>query len=335
MPAQRGQGQWALGYREPLNANEQSKKDSNPLTVKQRILDTYAKGGFDSIDGGDLRGRFRWYGLYTQRAQGIPGGRTAVPRVVGSTSVAAQKALAGANLEARVVRSFHEVVKVGVVLAGDPLAGREVARGSTVTLTVSKGPERYGVPKLVGRTQADAEQRVTDANLTIDTVRKAFSETVPEGQVISTSPAAGTSVKRATPVALVISSGRQPIKLADWTGQPADKAVPALTGAGLKVEATKQDWTVPKGAVISQSPATGTLFRGDLITLVVSKGPELVIVPNVVGQQEQPARSTLRDLGFDVKIDRKFGGFFRTVRFQSVPAGTGAPPGSTITLTVV
>ena len=78
MPAKRGQGQWALGYREPLNVNEQSKKDSNPLTVKQRVLDIYAKGGFDSIDGADLRGRLRWYGLYTQRAQGIPGGKTAV-----------------------------------------------------------------------------------------------------------------------------------------------------------------------------------------------------------------------------------------------------------------
>ena len=78
MPAARGQGQWGLGYREPLNANEQVKKDSNPLTVKQRIIDTYSKQGFDSIDGADLRGRMRWYGLYTQRADGIPGGKTAV-----------------------------------------------------------------------------------------------------------------------------------------------------------------------------------------------------------------------------------------------------------------
>jgi sulfite reductase (ferredoxin) len=78
MPAKRGQGQWALGYREPLNANEQVKKDSDPLTVKQRVLDIYAKQGFDSIDGADLRGRLRWFGLYTQRAQGIPGGKTAL-----------------------------------------------------------------------------------------------------------------------------------------------------------------------------------------------------------------------------------------------------------------
>jgi sulfite reductase (ferredoxin) len=78
MPAKRGQGQWALGYREPLNANEQTKKDGDPLTVRQRVLDIYAKQGFDSIDGADLRGRLRWFGLYTQRAQGIPGGKTAL-----------------------------------------------------------------------------------------------------------------------------------------------------------------------------------------------------------------------------------------------------------------
>ncbi|RBY95985.1 nitrite/sulfite reductase [Blastococcus sp. TF02-8] len=75
---QRGQGQWALGYREPLNPNERMKKDSDGLEVRQRILDIYSKAGFDSIDPGDLRGRMRWMGLYTQRAQGIPGGKTAV-----------------------------------------------------------------------------------------------------------------------------------------------------------------------------------------------------------------------------------------------------------------
>ncbi|GAA4859673.1 nitrite/sulfite reductase [Saccharopolyspora rosea] len=72
----RGEGQWALGYREPLNANERSKKDDNPLNVRQRIETIYAHRGFDSIDPADLRGRFRWMGLYTQRAPGIPGART-------------------------------------------------------------------------------------------------------------------------------------------------------------------------------------------------------------------------------------------------------------------
>lgn len=69
----RGEGQWALGYREPLNANEQAKKDDNPLNVRARIENIYAKNGFESIDKGDLRGRFRWWGLYTQRKPGYDG----------------------------------------------------------------------------------------------------------------------------------------------------------------------------------------------------------------------------------------------------------------------
>jgi sulfite reductase (ferredoxin) len=74
----RGEGQWALGYREPLNANEESKKNDDGLHVRQRIIDVYARRGFDSIDPADLRGRFRWYGLYTQRRPGIGGGKTAL-----------------------------------------------------------------------------------------------------------------------------------------------------------------------------------------------------------------------------------------------------------------
>jgi sulfite reductase (ferredoxin) len=74
----RGEGQWALGYREPLNKNEENKKNDDGLNVRQRIIDVYSKHGFDSIDPADLRGRFRWYGLYTQRRPGIDGGKTAV-----------------------------------------------------------------------------------------------------------------------------------------------------------------------------------------------------------------------------------------------------------------
>jgi sulfite reductase (ferredoxin) len=74
----RGEGQWALGYTEPLNKNEQSKKDDDPLHVRDRILHIYSKRGFHSIDPADLRGRFRWMGLYTQRAPGFDGGKTAM-----------------------------------------------------------------------------------------------------------------------------------------------------------------------------------------------------------------------------------------------------------------
>lgn len=69
----RDEGQWALGNREPLNANEQTKLDDAPLNVRERIETIYSKQGFDSIDKVDLRGRFRWWGLYTQREQGYDG----------------------------------------------------------------------------------------------------------------------------------------------------------------------------------------------------------------------------------------------------------------------
>ncbi|MEU4148586.1 sulfite reductase SirA [Streptomyces parvulus] len=74
----RGEGQWAAGHFTPLNANEQTKKDDDGLNVRTRIETIYSKRGFDSIDPGDLRGRMRWWGLYTQRKQGIDGGKTAI-----------------------------------------------------------------------------------------------------------------------------------------------------------------------------------------------------------------------------------------------------------------
>jgi sulfite reductase (ferredoxin) len=74
----RGEGQWKLGHREPLTPNERTKKDDDGLNVRPRIENVYSKRGFDSIDPADLRGRMRWWGLYTQRRPGIDGGRTAV-----------------------------------------------------------------------------------------------------------------------------------------------------------------------------------------------------------------------------------------------------------------
>ncbi|MER5970459.1 nitrite/sulfite reductase [Streptomyces sp. NPDC002055] len=74
----RGEGQWAVGHFTPLNGNEQFKKDDDGLNVRTRIETIYSKAGFDSIDPQDLRGRMRWWGLYTQRKPGIDGGKTAV-----------------------------------------------------------------------------------------------------------------------------------------------------------------------------------------------------------------------------------------------------------------
>jgi serine/threonine-protein kinase len=138
-------------------------------------------------------------------------------------------------------------------------------------------------------------------------------------------------------VALVVSKGRQPIRVPDVRNARIRAATAAITGAGLKVARGKDvnSDTVPAGRVVSQTPADGTLHRGDTVTLVVSKGPVMVQVPNVVGQPVTQAEKTLTELGFTVRKDYPFGKLFDLVRVQSATPGQPAPKGSTITLTIV
>jgi sulfite reductase (ferredoxin) len=107
----KGEGQWALGYREPLNKNEENKRNDDGLNVRQRILDIYSRYGFDSIDPADLRGRFRWYGLYTQRRPGIDGGKTAVlePEELDDRYFMLRIRIDGGRLDNRQLRTIADV----------------------------------------------------------------------------------------------------------------------------------------------------------------------------------------------------------------------------------
>jgi serine/threonine-protein kinase len=234
-------------------------------------------------------------------------------------------------------KAFSEKVPTGVVISTDPGAGQTVRRGTDVALVVSKGPERYAVPPVVGMTLAEATARIEAVNLAVGKVTKAFDEKVPEGQVVSAKPGPGANLKKGATVALTVSKGRRPIDVPDLTGKDATIASRQLSALGLKVDATKQQNsdTVGKGKVISQDPRDGTLFKGDKVTLVVSKGPVLVDVPNVVGQQLDQARTALEGAGFKVEVRRALGGFFGTVRLQDPAGGGKAPKGSTVTLTIV
>ena len=266
-----------------------------------------------------------------------PGSPTVVPVVVGQTFAQAQSRLSAAHLDAKRVDAFDERVGRGLVISANPGAGAEVGRSTAVVLTVSKGPERYAVPTLVGSTATEAKARLAEKRLTLGGSSEAYDEKIPAGQIVSSTPRAGTQLRRGTAVTIVVSKGRQPIDVTDYTGKPADQAVAALTDAGLRVDATKQEFStdVPKGSVISQSPATGTLFRSDQVTLVVSKGPEMVSVPNVQGKQLRQARTILEDAGFQVRVENFMGGLFGTVRSQSPAGDAKAPKGSTVTLVVV
>ncbi len=107
----RGEGQWALGYREPLNKNEENKKNDDGLNVRQRIIDVYSKRGFDSIDPADLRGRMRWYGLYTQRKPGIDGGKTAIlePEELDDSYFMLRIRIDGGQLDLRQLRVIADI----------------------------------------------------------------------------------------------------------------------------------------------------------------------------------------------------------------------------------
>jgi sulfite reductase (ferredoxin) len=107
----KGQGQWALGFSEPLNPNERMKKDDDGLHVQRRIIDIYSRAGFDSIDPSDLRGRMRWMGLYTQRRPGIDGGKTGVlePEELDDSYFMMRIRIPGGRLSVAQLRAIAEI----------------------------------------------------------------------------------------------------------------------------------------------------------------------------------------------------------------------------------
>ncbi len=265
-----------------------------------------------------------------------PGGTTVVPEAIRHSLVDASAALDQASLRVESSESFSESVPKGQVISMQPAAGTEVSKQSLVLLVVSKGPERYDVPKLVGDKASRIKAVLAPLTLKSKTTED-WSETVPEGSVISQKPAPGTAVKRGTVVEVVVSRGRRPIDVPDVRQLPVDQATAKLTEAGLapvRAEDVNHD-TVPAGHVVSQQPEQGTLFRGDEVTIVVSKGPVMVEVPDLLGKPIQEAEATLTGLGFTIEVRRPLGTFFELVRDQSVPGGQPAPKGSTIILTVV
>ncbi|WP_432547799.1 Stk1 family PASTA domain-containing Ser/Thr kinase [Kineococcus sp. SYSU DK004] len=266
-----------------------------------------------------------------------PGAWTTTPDVTGRDPDRAAEALAAAGLAVEREEAYSDTVPAGVVAATDPAAGDRVRRDGTVTLVVSLGVEQHPVPDVVGDPEADAARALTDGGLAVGEVRREHSEDVPEGDVVATDPAAGTVLDHDTPVALVVSLGRQPIDVPDVTGDTVAEARAALEDAGLVVGGTREETSesVPAGAVVSQDPDDGTLFRGDAVDLVVSTGPPLVEVPAVQGRQVADARAALEELGFRVRVENVLGGIFGTVRSSDPDAGRAVPRGSTITLTVV
>lgn len=267
-----------------------------------------------------------------------PYGLVAVPQVTGVPQGRAVSAIQHVGLHARIRQVFSEKAAKGVVVSSNPGGGRDIRKDSTVTLTVSKGPERFTVPPVVGTSEAAARAAIGRARLQVGTITQAYDETIPAGQVVSATPNAGTAQKPGTPVNLVISKGKQPIAIPDVTGAPKADAQQQLTNAGFTVKFGPEQHsdTIPAGSVISENPPNGTGHRGDAITLVLSKGPVMVTVPKVIGMSSGAAKDKLESLGFQVKTNYPLlVPVLFQVQGQSVKPLSQAPKGSTITIDVV
>ncbi|MDQ4112900.1 MAG: Stk1 family PASTA domain-containing Ser/Thr kinase [Actinomycetota bacterium] len=257
-----------------------------------------------------------------------------VPSVAGLSKAAATTQLQDAGFEVSANTEFSDTVDKGVVIDSDPGRGHKALPGSTVEISVSRGIEEYSVPKVKGMIADDAQDEIRDLGLGIGDPIERFNDNVPEGHVINSQPRAGTLVRPGKAIVLVISKGPAPVDIVDWTGRSAERAKKSLEADGLKVEITEEEnQEVQPGTVLSQSPNSGTLPKGETVTLVVAKGPAAVAVPNVVGADKATARQTLEAAGFKVKEEPEAGinlGLGYVTRQE--PASGEAPYGSEITI---
>ncbi len=272
-----------------------------------------------------LAGLLGWYvadGRYTQ-----------TPVLVGSQEVEAKSDAESAGFTFKVgERRFSEAVPAGVVIATDPTPGEKILPDATIEAVVSKGKDRVKLPEEIkGLTIKALTSKLEAVDLVLGDQSDKFDEKVKKGRVIGTvSVKADQQLKRGTQVDVYVSKGRKPIPISDFTGRPLAEGRSAAEKAGLlSVVQEKFSDDVDKDTIISQSPASGSLFKGDTITFVASKGPDVVKVPDVVGKKRDDAVKILQKAGFEVKA---YGPKNFTVKRQSPDSGKKAKRGSTVNI---
>jgi serine/threonine-protein kinase len=261
-----------------------------------------------------------------------------VPPVSSLTVDEATVILAPLELGVEVVEEFSEDIPVGVVIRTDPASGENARKGSPVTLVVSKGQERYIVPSdLAGQDPKDATSALEALTLVIAATNEVFDELVPTGKVVSTDPVGGTSVKRETSITILVSKGPAPVEVPPIVGTLITDATTTLVGLGLTSETIREDFDDSvAGTILSTDPLPGTTVpKGTVIKVVLSKGPVLVDVPNVVDMDVETATKALKAAGFQVETVYKYSvGILNRVYSQQPASGSRAPKGSLITIKI-
>lgn len=264
---------------------------------------------------------------------------TSVPQLTGASETAARARLTGANLRMRVGASrFDAAVPAGYVLATQQTPNARVERGGTVTVVVSRGTERVGVPSLIGTTEQAARAALTAAGLSVGTVGTVDSDSQPAGQVASATPSPGQSLPVGGVVDLTVSRGPKPVDNPAVVGRPVADAAAAIRSAGLPVlVVTRPSVTVPAGRVTTQTPEPGPVPAHTTVTLSVSSGrPVVTVPPDLRGLDAATAAKRLTALGFVVSVRRAPQWVGLDQVWGVAPGGAARVPfGTAVALTVI
>ncbi|CAB4566725.1 MAG: Stk1 family PASTA domain-containing Ser/Thr kinase [Actinobacteria bacterium] len=235
-----------------------------------------------------------------------PGSQVVVPSTVGATYEEAVSVLQPLGLTAAIVENrFDEEIAKGSVIESNPAGGGRVQANGTVNFIVSKGPERYTIPKTTGLTVSAAQNVISRFPLEILPINETFSDEIPKGFVIQTRPESGTSVKRDAQVEIIVSKGIEQVALSSYLGKSGEQALNELTEAGFDVEPTyAYSESVLELAVISQNPAGGSaLDKGAKVSIVISKGPRYTFIPEtIIAMESVAAQNLLKSLGLKPKV---------------------------------
>jgi len=200
--------------------------------------------------------------------------RVRVPGVVGLDVAQARANLEDFRLEASVEKTRDDA-PAGEVISQKPDGGSRVERGTTVALTVSRGPAPVTVPELVGLSLEDAEAALEDEGLVLGESTDEPSDEFDEGIITDQSPDPGDEVEDGSPVDVTVSSGADLVTVPGVEGLPEADAVADIRGAGLASSVKRVSDDVAAGTVISQSPREGQeVESGSTVTIEVSSGPE-------------------------------------------------------------
>ncbi len=228
-----------------------------------------------------------------------------VPKVEGMQLSEARERLERAGFEEVSVERERSRAPVDTVIGQEPDGGDKAPRDDPVELRVSSGPGVVRMPSVRNQPRERAIKELNKVGLEV-TEEPEASDTVEEGLAIRTVPGAGTEVDRNSRVQLFVSTGPEQVAVPEVVGLTRESAEARITDAGLDVAVeTQESDEAEEGEVLAQSPDSGTLERGETVTITVATAPEEVSVPDVTGLSEGDALRVLRNAGLNGSVQEQ------------------------------